>query len=77
MTAICFKTRKPIIYNENTQYETSRDTFLAYYTFKSVEEAQREADELNQSKPAKLFNGVRIDWNDVDFYFAKEQGEMY
>lgn len=54
-------------------YETKKgDTYLAYYTYKT-----KEADELNTTKPAKLQNGVTIDWNDIDHYFVDEQEEMY
>lgn len=64
MTVICYETKKG-------------DTYLAYYTYKTKEEAQKEADELNTTKPAKLWNGVAIDWSDVDHYFVDEQEEMY
>lgn len=39
MTVICYETKKG-------------DTYLAYYTYKTKEEAQKEADELNTTKPA-------------------------
>lgn len=56
-------------------YETKKGgTYLAYYTYKTKEEAQKEADELNTTK---LWNGVAIDWSDVDHYFVDEQEEMY
>lgn len=46
MTTICYKTSNPIVYNA--------DTFLAYYTYKTREEAQKEVDEINTTKPEKL-----------------------
>lgn len=50
--------------------------FLAYYTHKTAEEAKAEADKLNSEKPAKLWNGKPIDWNEVEYFFASEQEEM-
>ena len=68
MTVICYKVRKPMF---------SVDTFLAYYTYKSVEEAEAECEQLNSEKPAKLWNGNPVDWNNVEYFFASRQEEMY
>ena len=76
-TVICYKTKKPIFYNKGTKHETSCDTFLSYYTYKTPEEAQKEADELNRTKPAKLWNREEIDWEKIDYFFVSEQEEMY
>lgn len=57
MTNICYKTNTPVVYNKGTVYEKSCDTFLAYMTYKSIEEAQTEVDKINTEKPDKLFNG--------------------
>ena len=59
-------------------YETKkRDKYLAYYTYKSVEEAQKEADALNTEKPTKMWNGEKIDWNEINRFYVKRQEEMY
>ena len=50
--------------------------YLAYYTFKTLEEAVREADRLNNSKPEKLWNGRAINWELVDYFFASRQEAM-
>lgn len=75
-TVICYKTNKPMICNKGTKYESSHDTFLAYYTYKSVEEAQKEVDEINKTKPEKLWNG-ELAKCDERTYFVSEQEEMY
>lgn len=76
-TVICYTTKEPVYYNKGTKYETIENTFLAYYTYKTVEEAQREVDTLNATHPAKLWNGERIDWTKIDSFFVSEQEEMY
>lgn len=76
-TVICYKAKTPVIYNKGTKYEKREDTFLSYYTYKTVEEAQREVEALNANKPAKLWNGERIDWTKIDSFFVSEQEEMY
>ena len=52
------------------------DTFLVYYIYKTKEEAEAEAEALNREKPAKLWNGEEINWNEVEYFFAHEQEEM-
>ena len=64
MTTICYKTSKPIVHNV--------DTFLAYYTYKTREEAQKEVDEINTTKPEKLWNG-ELAKCDERTYFVDEQ----
>ena len=73
MTTICYRTIEPTIYNKGTEYEKSNDTFLAYYTCKSIEEATTEVEMLNTAKPSTLFNGQKIDWNEVKEFFVDEQ----
>ena len=59
-------------------YETKQgDTYLAYYTHKTKEKAQKEVDELNTTRPTKLWNGEAINWNNINHYFVDEQEEMY
>lgn len=64
MTVICYETKQG-------------DTYLAYYTYKTKEEAQQEVNELNTTKPAKLWNGELINWDNINHYFVDEQEEMY
>lgn len=76
-TVICYKTTEPTYYNKGTKYEKTCDTFLAYYTYKTVEEAQTECDKLNTEHPEKLWNGERIDWTKIAYFFVSEQEEIY
>ena len=76
MTTINYKTRKPVVYNAGTEWEKSNDTFLAYYTFKTIEEAQKEVDELNSTHPTHLPNRQPIDWEKIEYFFVDEQ-EMF
>lgn len=75
-TVVCYKQHVPTIYNQGTQWEKSCDTFLAYYTYKTVAEAQTEVDRINTEKPERLFNGELALCNDRT-YFISEQEEMY
>ena len=72
MITICYKTSKPIVYNAGTKYESIINTFLAYYTYKTREEAQKEVDEINTTKPEKLWNG-ELAKCDERIYFVDEQ----
>ena len=76
MTVICYKTKKPTIYNKGTKYEKTCDTFLSYYTYKTKQDAQLECNELNTIKPHRLWNGKIIDWNIIDYFFVDEQEMM-
>jgi hypothetical protein len=58
-------------------YRTKRgNKYLAYYHH-NKEIAQHEVDKLNKYKPQKMWNGVKIDWDDVEEFFVDEQEEMY
>ncbi len=76
-TVICYKMKEPVYYNKGTKWEKTCDSFLAYYTYKTVVEAEQEVKEINSTKPAKLWNDAPIDWNKVAYFFVSEQGEMY
>lgn len=76
MTAVCYKTKAPVVYNKGTKWETTEDKFLSYYTYKSQEEAQKEVDEINRTKPEALWNGQKIDWTKTDYFFVTDQEEM-
>lgn len=56
--------------------KSTGNTFLAYYTYKDMEEAQKEAEEINRTKPEKLFNGLPANCDKFE-YFASEQETMY
>lgn len=74
MLAICYKRKTPVVYNEGTQYERRNDEFLAYYTGKNKEDAEREAERLTKEKPERWFNGTLAP--EVEYYFVVEQ-EMF
>ena len=61
---ICYKTKKG-------------EEYLAYYNYKTRKEVEEEAKRLNEEKPEKLFNGEKINWNKIDYFFVHEQEEMY
>ena len=52
------------------------EEYLAYYTFKNAEDAQKEADQLNTEKPERLWNGEASKC-DERFYFVSQQEMMY
>ena len=62
--------KEPVIYNKGTKWEESNDTFLSYYTYKSIEEAILEVKELNSTHPMRLFNGQIINWGKIDHFFV-------
>ena len=76
-TVICYKTINPVYYNKGTEWEKSCDHFLAYYTYKTVEEAKKEVAEINKNHPNKDTCGNPIDWTKVKEFFVSEQEEMY
>lgn len=52
------------------------ESYLAYETYKTVEEAQVEVDALNTKKPERLWNDKPIDWTEVDKFFVTRQRHM-
>ena len=64
MTVVCYETKKG-------------ERFLSYYTYKTQEEAQKEVNEMNRTKPTKLWNGEKVDWTKVEKFFVDDQEEMY
>lgn len=69
--AVCYKQDVPTVYNEGTKWETSCSEFVAYYSHKKLEDAQKECDQINEEKPEKLFNG-QFARCDSRTYFAVE-----
>ena len=77
MNTICYKTRKPVVYNKGTKYETTCDTFLAYYSGKSRTELENYVNMVNAEKPETVERFGKVDWNEIECFFVKEQEEMY
>lgn len=76
-TVICYKTINPVYYNKGTKWETTSDTFLAYYTCQSFKEAEAEVKEMNEKHPEKDACGCPIDWTKIAYFFVDKQQEMY
>ena len=77
MTVVCYRTKEPVVYNRGTKSEERCDSFLSYYTYKTPQEAQKEVDTINSTKPDRLCNGDKVDWSVVKEFFVDEQEEMY
>lgn len=75
--AVCYKLKTPHIINKGTAFEKQYDTFLAYETYKALEEVEKEVATINETKPARMWNGEPIDWNKVDYFFVNTQERMY
>lgn len=75
-TVVCYKTKKPVYYNKGTKWEKTCSDFLAYYTFKSVADAEIEVAEINATRPEKLWNGEPINWEEIDHFYVSQQEEM-
>lgn len=73
--AICYRTSLPMIINKGTANETRHYEFLAYETYKSFEEAQKEVDEINRTKPERLVTG-ELARCDERVYFVNVQEKM-
>lgn len=73
MTTINYVTKEPTIYNKGSKWEASCDTFLAYYTYKTIEEAKAEVEEMNRTHPTYAGNGEPINWEKIDHFFIDEQ----
>lgn len=76
MNTLCYKTKVPTVYNKGTKYEKSCGTFLLCYLYHKDEEAQALCDRLNSEKPDN-YNGIKIDWANIDHLFINKQEEMY
>lgn len=73
---LCYKAKTPTIYNKGTQYESKCDEFLLCYLYHKDDEAQALCDELNKTRPDN-YQGIKIDWNKIDYLFINKQEEMY
>ena len=72
-TVICYHQKNPTIYNEGTEWEKKEYEFLLRYSNKTVEEAQKEVDELNATKPEFDSTGHKLDWEKIEYLFVSEQ----
>jgi len=63
MTVICY------------QDKNGKD-FLAYYTYKTLADGAAECAQLNSERPTKLWNGEKIDWDNIDKFFVSKQDIM-
>lgn len=75
-TVVLYKTKNPVYFNKGTVHETTCDEFLAYYTYRTPEEVEHEVEILNNTHPKILWNGEKIDWNTVDYFFIQKQREF-
>lgn len=73
MTTICYRTNEPTYYNKGTKYETSCSDFLAFYSYLSVEEAQKVVDKINNEKPERLPYTNELAKCNERFYYVDEQ----
>jgi hypothetical protein len=62
-TAICYTTK-------------TGENYLSYETYRGVESAEAEVRALNTTKPARLWNGDKVDWTKVDKFFVVRQEHM-
>ena len=56
-------------------YTENGKDFLAYYTYKTLEEAKEVAERLNTEKPERLWDGTPAYCNERT-YWANEQSMM-
>lgn len=77
MNTVCYKTRKPVVYNEGTKYETTCNTFLAYYSGKNRTELENYVNMVNAEKPETVEIFGKVDWNEIECFFINEQEQMY
>lgn len=73
---INYRTINDVIYNEGTKWEKRCNEFLAYITNGTIEDAQKECDKLNAERPTKMWNGKKIDWTKIAYFFADEQEDF-
>jgi len=66
---VYYKLKVPYVFERNIIYSA----FPAYYTYKTVEEAQKEVDEMNKNHSIKDSCGNVINWEIVDHFFIKNK----
>lgn len=49
------------------------NTFLECYSYMDEAQALKEAQELNETKPARLRTGKVIDWTNIEYFFIERQ----
>ena len=77
VNAICYKVKKPVVYNKGTVWEKSCDTFLACYGG-SAEYTQRKVNKLNSNifAKAQFCAEHRLVASDIDYFFVNQQEEI-
>lgn len=71
MMQICYKLKNPVTFN-GRDFHTE---FMSYVLYDNRENAEKVVEKLNQEKPGKLFNGEKIDWDRIDYFFVNECNE--
>ena len=69
---ITYTTKNPVIYNEGTQWEKKKDTFLFCYTPLNDDEIVKVVDELNATKSTN-YKGHPIDWEEIAYLGINKQ----
>lgn len=77
VNAICYKVKKPVIYNEGTIWEKSCDTFLARYGG-SKEATEKQIALLNSDESAKaeFCAKQRLIADEIAYFFLNVQEEI-
>lgn len=75
---ICYKLKKPHIFNEGTKWEKREYTFLACYGYADPEENKRFVNVLNTDDEAKgmFCDKYRLNADAIEYFFHKEQEEF-
>lgn len=75
---ICYKLKKPVIYNQGTRYEKKQYTFLACYGYDDINDHNARLYELNTNEQArkKFCEYYRIDINNVEYFYNNIQDEF-
>lgn len=70
-----FEDKRPMC-NVVCEMHKNGEHFLTYYSYCSDEIVQKEVDTLNSEKPDKLFNGLPIDWEKIEYFYVSKQRAM-
>lgn len=75
INVVCYKTKKPTIYNKGTKYEKQCDEFLACYGCADDEKQVALIDRLNTDEVARaeFCEKYRLDLDTIDYFFTNKQ----
>jgi len=75
---ICYKLKKPVVYNKGTSWEQEHYTFLACYGSDNIENHNARLHKLNTDEQARkeFCEYYRIDVNNVEYFFNNVQDEF-